>query len=88
MKLNRPAVIGICADAWGLTPRQFREAMKRREITVADVATRLRMEIYRNPLAAQAFLEWLLPGKKARDRKNKHQEAMIESFKRAKRKKT
>jgi len=87
MKLNRQAVISICADAWGISPSEFREKMKRREVTVADVLTRLRLELQRNPLTAQTFMEWLVPGMKARDRKNKHQEAMIESFKRAKRKK-
>lgn len=83
MRLNRSAVIGICADAWGITPREFREAMKRREILASDVVTRVKLEVMRNPLAAAAFMDMILPGRKAKQRRDKHQADMMESFRRA-----
>lgn len=87
MKLNRRAVAGICADAWGMTPAEFRERMRRREIAVADVATRVRLELCRNPLAAQYMINWLLPGADVVKKRNKHQADMLESFRRAARQK-
>lgn len=82
MKMNRAAVIAICADAWGVTPSQFRRMMVRREVMIGDVMARVRLEIYRNPLTAKLILNWIFQGLSKAQRHEEHQKAMLESLRR------
>ena len=80
MRVNRDAVRAICCRAWAKMPAEYDKARGRGEITVSAVVAQCKLAMLESPLAAEALIEWILPGVTEAKKQRKANETNLQSI--------